>query len=233
MEFRPIASSSAGCAYLLSGKAGSLLVDCGAPIKAIQQATGFKVSSLSGCLVSHAHGDHCKSVAPLAKLGVDIYASKETWRALNAVGHRFNVMGEKVPQYIDGWKVMGFPVVHDCPGTFGFLIDDGEDRLLYLTDTAYSPYRFDGVTIMAVEANFDGDEIRDNKRSGVIDKARYRRTLTTHMSIDRLVDMLKANDLTKVREIHLLHLSDTNSNELEFKDKVQRATGVPVFVAAK
>ena len=34
-------------------------------------------------------------------------------------------------------------------------------------------------------------------------------------------------------EIHLLHLSDENSNEAEFKLAVERATGIPVKVAAK
>jgi hypothetical protein len=34
-----------------------------------------------------------------------------------------------------------------------------------------------------------------------------------------------------LQEIHLLHLSDANSNEKEFKEKIQKLTGVPVYVA--
>jgi acyl-CoA synthetase (AMP-forming)/AMP-acid ligase II len=44
MEFKPIASSSEGCAYLLTSNGLSpLLIDCGVRFDSIQQATGFRL----------------------------------------------------------------------------------------------------------------------------------------------------------------------------------------------
>jgi len=43
------------------------------------------------------------------------------------------------------------------------------------------------------------------------------------------VAMLKANDLSKCREIHLLHLSDGNSDEQLMRQKVEAATGIPTY----
>jgi phosphoribosyl 1,2-cyclic phosphodiesterase len=58
-----------------------------------------------------------------------------------------------------------------------------------------------------------------------------RRLLKTHLSIDNAKDFLRANDLSRVQEIHLIHLSDGNSDEARFKREIQALTGKPVYVA--
>jgi hypothetical protein len=42
---------------------------------------------------------------------------------------------------------------------------------------------------------------------------------------------MQANDLSKVQEIWLLHLSDGNSDADRFKREIQELTGKPVYVA--
>ena len=44
-------------------------------------------------------------------------------------------------------------------------------------------------------------------------------------------ELLKANDLSKVQQIWLLHLSDGNSDEKRFKREIQELTGKPTFIA--
>ena len=82
-----------------------------------------------------------------------------------------------------------------------------------------------------VECNHSTEILRRNMDKGIVDPDRGLRIAKSHMSLERLLDMLAATDLSGVRAIHLLHLSDCNSNEAEFKDKVTRATGRPVYVA--
>jgi phosphoribosyl 1,2-cyclic phosphodiesterase len=55
----------------------------------------------------------------------------------------------------------------------------------------------------------------------------------SHMSIDNVLDFLKANDISAIEKIYLLHLSSGNSDEKDFKNRVQKATGVPVEVCKK
>jgi len=242
MEFKPIASSSEGCAYLLTSNGLSpLLIDCGARFVSIQQATGFRLGSLAGCLISHSHGDHIKAAGKLLVAGVNCYASRETWEAYASNGshrphqhHRQRTLDTEHDTIIGPWTVRAFECVHDLPGTLGFVIADGwGNKLLYLTDSAYSKYRFSGLTHIAVECNWSEELLRKNAESGSVESNRAARTIRNHMSLERLIGMLKANNLSQVREIHLLHLSDANSDESEFKLKVQEATGVPVYVAAK
>ena len=42
--------------------------------------------------------------------------------------------------------------------------------------------------------------------------------------------MLKANDLSNLEEIHLIHLSSNNANAEQIKTSIQEVTGVPVYI---
>ena len=238
LHFEPFASSSSGCCYRVSDDSiqGPLLLDAGIPYKQIQQRLNFRVSELAGCLVTHAHGDHCKAVADLTRAGVNCYASPETWAQLKGITakHRCYEANPRQALKVGDWKVMPFEAVHDMPGTLGFLVSSAPDGnlLLYLTDSAYTPYKFDGLTHIAIEANFSLDILKENVGSGAISSDRFRRTFRTHMSLERLLQMLRANDLSKVQRIYLLHLSDANSDAEAFKDAVERATGRPTTICA-
>jgi len=125
---------------------------------------------------------------------------------------------------------MCFDTVHDVDGSLGFIINDREDILLFLTDTAYCKYTSSGISIIMIEANFSEPILQRNVDAGLIDPARAKRVRENHMSIERVIDFLKANDLSKCRAIHLIHLSDGNSDSDLFKRMVQEQTGVPTYV---
>lgn len=81
-----------------------------------------------------------------------------------------------------------------------------------------------------IEANYSETILAANVDAGRIEPARAKRVRQNHMSIGRVLDFIKANDMSKCRAIHLLHLSDGNSNADLFKRMVQEATGIPTFV---
>ena len=236
-----LASSSAGCAYRVSCPGSRpLLIECGLPFGMLQKALDFQVSKLAGCLVSHSHADHSKAVHDLCKAGIDCWMSEPCLNALytDKSGHRLRCLipesDQRDPIHVDDWSVSPFHAVHDCPGTLGFVVDSpAGDRLLYLTDSAYSKFTFSGLTHIAVECNHSVEMMRANAERGDMDRERFARVCATHMSIERLEDMLRANDLSRCREIHLLHLSDGNSDAADFKARIEKLTGIPVTVAAK
>ena len=192
--------------------------------------------SVDGCLISHGHGDHCKAVPQLVARGIPCYASAQSWEKMKVSGSAFRMKGLKanVAEKVGPWTVTPFEVIHDEEGTLGFVVDSSEgDRFLYLTDSAYSKYTFPGLTHIAVECNFSSGLLRDRAVAGDLAMTRAKRTIVTHMSLERLVDMLKANDLSNVEAIWLMHLSDENSDEEAFREAVIRETGKPVYVCAK
>lgn len=190
------------------------------------------MSSLAGCLVSHSHGDHSRAVPDLMKYGVDCYMSRATADETGFNGHRLRVIEPLNPFRIGTWTVLPFDTVHDV-SNLGFLLVNGDVRILYLTDTAFCRYRFNGLTHVLIEANFSHEILRQNLHDGHFPMAHYVRVLKNHMSLRQAIETMKANDLSQVQEIHLLHLSDGNSDEAAFKAAVQRQCGKPVYVAGR
>ena len=233
IEIRALASSSAGNAYLVTDGRFPLLLDCGLSIRELKVATGHRLTGLAGCLLSHEHMDHAKAAADLMRAGIDCYMSQGTADALGLSGHRLRVVKPLQQVQIGAWAVLPFDTVHDAAEPLGFLVAGEGEKVLYLTDTAYCPYCFRGLTRIMIECNYDKEILDRNIEAGKLHPGMRRRLLRSHMSLDRVMDFLAANDLAAVREIILVHLSDGNSDAEEFKRQVQAATGRMVRVAEK
>lgn len=231
ISFTSIASGSSGNAYSIkSDRAGSALIELGIPWKKILPAIGFRASALSFALCSHAHGDHSRSVKDALKAGIDVLLSAETASALGVSDHhRINILKAGKQVTVGGWTIRPFDLEHDVPCQ-GYVISDGEDRLLFIPDTELVEPRFSGITMIAAECNHIADILAENIQNGTVDATLGQRVRRTHMELGVLVGMLKANDLSRVRQIYLLHLSDSNSDEQRMKLEVQQATGVPVTI---
>lgn len=232
-----LASSSSGNAYLLmddTNELSPLLLDCGLPLDRLKKgvwAHGLTLSDIAGCFVSHSHGDHSKSAGKLARLGVDIYTSWGTIQACGLLGlHRVCQVKDDYTYYVGGWAVKPFATVHDCSEPLGFLVAGAGEKLVYATDTAYLPVRFKGLNVIMVECNYSLEIIQANEDLHPAVKSRI---IKNHFSLDQVSKFLQANDLSEVREIHLLHLSDGNSNEDLFKSEIQALTGKPVYISKK
>lgn len=232
MDIKILASSSAGNAYRISDGRTSLLLDAGIPIKAIQVGCEFKVTRMDGCFVSHSHKDHSKAAKDLARLGVDIYTSQGTIEACGLSGHRIHAIKALQELTIGTFKVLPFDVQHDAPEPLGFLFTSVEtgEKLLYFTDTYYIKYKFQGLTHIMAECNYDAETLQRSVDAGYIPIELVPRLVKSHMSLEHFLDLLKANDLSKVRQIYLLHLSNNNSDEKRFKEEVQKLTGAEVYV---
>lgn len=232
IEIKTLATGSTGNCYWISDGSTPLLLECGISFKQIQKALNFKTSDLAGVLVTHEHKDHCKAVKEVADRGLDIYMSQGTKGAIGIEHHRFKAVENKRQFSIGTWTILPFDVQHDTAEPFGFMLanQDGE-RLLFATDTYYIRYKFPGLTHLMIESNYSQKILDENVESGQVPNFLKERVMQSHFSLENLLTFLKVNDLSKVEEIHLLHLSDSNSNEELFKKEVQAATGKPVYVA--
>ena len=175
--------------------------------------------------------DHSKAVKDVMKAGINCYATKATFQATNQTGHRAKVI-ELMKQFsIKTWNILPFKTEHDCEGSCGFLLQSGNEKLLFCTDSAYIEYKFSGLTHLMIECNYQEYILKENIKNGSISTAQKNRLLFSHMSLDTLLEFLRANDLSKLKSINLLHLSAGNSDVLEMKEAVQKLTGKQVFIA--
>lgn len=234
IEIKPLGSSSAGNAYHITDGYTALLLEAGIRYKDIQRALNFQTTKIAGCLISHEHGDHCKAVADIVKAGIDVYASQGTLDALGLSSHRAKRIRAKQQFRIGTWAILPFDVQHDVSEPLGFLLANQEgEKLVFITDSYYCRYKFSGLTHIMLECNYSMQILDQNIASGHVPAVMKKRLLRSHFSLENAKDFLQANDLQKVKEIWLLHLSDSNSDEALFKREIQELTGKPVFVAGR
>lgn len=121
-------------------------------------------------------------------------------------------------------------MVHDVT-CYGYYIKHPDiGKLLFATDTELIRQNFSKIKLnhMLVEANYSKELINNGK---------YNRdhVLTGHMEIDTTCTFLHTNDSPQLLNVVLLHLSDSNSDELQFIQKVKESvrSGVNVYAADK
>ena len=175
--------------------------------------------------------DHCKSFRDISRMGIPIYTGAETIKAIDPMSeYRLHEITPLKQFQVGSFKIMGFPLIHDVP-ILGFLIVSGKDKLCFLTDTAFCPYRFKGVSHFMIEANYQSDLLDQNIESGLCEPGLKKRLLETHMELKQVRSFLKTNDLTKVQEIWLIHISGRNANKEQMRKIIIQDTGIPTRIA--
>jgi phosphoribosyl 1,2-cyclic phosphodiesterase len=234
MRFITLGSSSSGNGYLLRASDGEkLILEAGVKLIDLKKALAFDMSNITGCLVSHSHNDHAGRLDEYQRAGINCYINDHTRQAKFGEHHYYNVtvLKAKTVYKIGSFKVQPFELKHDVPN-FGYLIDHPESGLFcFITDTHFCPFRFPGMNQVLVEANYSDKIVEKKLLDGTANVFVRNRVIFSHMEIDTTLEFLRANDLSKVNNIVLLHLSDGNSNAPDFQRRVQELTGKSVFVA--
>lgn len=232
MVLKIIGSSSAGNAYALISEEETLLIECGVRFQLVKQALGFKISNVVGQLITHSHLDHCRATQAVVNAGIDVYASFGTIREIGIRSHRMKAIMAGTMIKMGAFKVKAFDVEHDTAEPFGFLIHHKEcGSTLFMTDSYFSAYNFRGLSNIIVEANFDETVLDGRTFSGDNPRFLRDRIKESHMSIQTCKKFLIASDLSQVQKIILIHLSNSNSDEANFKSEIEKATGKRVYVA--
>lgn len=229
MKLKILGTGSSGNSYLLEPEKGkSLIVDCGVNFKKVKEAVDFDLNSICGAIQTHSHGDHSKFTKGFINSGINVYMSAQNQKEIGIKSHRIVPIEANKQLHIGDFKIMPFEVNHDVY-CLGFLIYHSECGItLYLTDTSYSNYVFKGLNNLIIECNYS-DEILEAKLNN--NEFLRDRIIGSHLSLETLLEMLGQNDLSKVNNIVLIHLSDSNSNAIEFKNIIRKATNCNVTVA--
>ena len=235
MLLKILGSNSQGNCYILECETSKdkLIIDCGVTFTKIKQALKFNYAN-TYCVMSHEHGDHAKYANDFIKAGISIHTQKAT---LDKIGlgsnYRAKAIEPNKPFRLGSFDVIGFPLHHidtekkDIP-CLGYLIRHPEmGTTVFITDTHYCDYKFDNVTQLIVEANHDTEILFNNNTMPFL----RTRIMESHMSLQVCKDLLLANDLSKVINIVLIHLSDSNSHARNFKSEISKITGKIVHIA--
>ena len=225
MEIKTIASGSKGNAHLVTSGNTTLLLDAGVAFKEIQAATDYNTNAIAAALITHRHGDHSKAIPQLTKRGIKVYAPKDTADHYPGV----TIIDSGKHQQLGDFEATPFWVPHDVE-CFGWELKTQTEKLVYIVDAEYVPFLFNNLTHLMIEANHSREAVMRRAKEGKIPVKLAERIIKSHMSIEAAMTFIKKQDMSHIKEIRLLHLSDDNSHAENFKRQVQEETGAEVYV---
>lgn len=235
MLLKCLGSSSSGNCYLLENESECLVIEAGVRFLEVKKALDFNIRKIVGCIITHEHGDHAKYINEYLNAGIQTWVTAGTLRQIKIKSTFLPLLCEHGKKFrLGGFDIMPFNIIHDAEEPVGFLIKHQQTgKILFLTDTHYSEYVFKGLNQIIVEANYSSMILQHNIDNGKVNPSMRKRLETSHMSITTCINLLKANDLSEVLNIVLIHLSRGNSNASQFLSEVIATTGKRTYVAEK
>ena len=132
MNFALLASGSKGNSFLIEDEGTKVLIDCGSTKKYLMNALhacDTNVEDLDALLITHDHADHVSQIKHFKD--IDIYSPVE----INDVD-TFRVRAlQKFT--INNLVFTPLALSHDALNTMGYIVEDGIEKLVYVTDTGY------------------------------------------------------------------------------------------------
>lgn len=231
MKIDIIGSNSSGNCYIVEDQNQKLIIEAGVHINDIKMNLNFNFKDVVGCIVSHEHNDHALNIQKLLYYGIDVCASEAVFKAKSIVDNRAHTITPNKGFTLGGFTIMAFRVEHDVE-TFGYVIKGPSGKkILFATDTQFVIDQFKGINIYMMECNFDMDSMRKAVKCGKLDPLVLMRVAGTHMSLETLQSYFEKADLSATEKIILIHLSERNSNESKYIEKIQNQTGIKTIAA--
>lgn len=232
MRLNVLGSDSNGNCYVLQNDKEVLIIEAGVRFSEVKKALKWQLSKVVGAVITHEHNDHAKYVRDFVSNGITVLALPSVFKAKGIDSLSFRKEIEPMHGYIvGGFKVFAMPVCHDVP-CVGFIIEHEDmGRMLFVTDTMMLEYRVPGLNHILLEANYSEDILDTKIEAGSVPLSMKPRLIHSHMEIETTKGILRANDLSGVNEIVLIHLSNGNSDERRFVREVQETSGKPVYAA--
>lgn len=232
INIKSFGSSSKGNGYLIDDGHSQLLIEAGILFKKVKEKMNHDFKRVAGCFITHEHNDHAKYVHQIIKdTSIDIFATKGTLNELEIKDYRGVIIKPNTVLKLATWKISAFKINHDAADPVGYIFENQmHEKVLFITDTYYVNYKFPGVTHMMVEMNYSEEILKEKMNQG-FEKKLADRIRKSHFEMNYALDFIAKNKSSKLQEVWLLHLSESNSDANLFKEKTQKLTGVPVYIA--
>ena len=241
MEFRTLASSSAGNAALVSHENTHILIDAGISCRRITQslaALGLTPAELDAVLITHEHIDHVRGLGALMKrCAAPLCMSRGTAAALGCPAERLRVVSSGDGFSVGSLTILPFRTSHDARESVGYRVDGDGGSLAVLTDTGHitdeARDAAPGAELLLLEANHDVEMLR----SGPYPHYLKQRILSEygHLSNDAAAEFALECAEHGTGDILLAHLSAENNTPQLAEYTVGRALqagGLSVRLAA-
>ena len=216
MKLIVIESGSKGNATLVYDNNHLLLIDMGITLTSLKNGLkriNKKLIDIDALLLTHSHSDHTFGVKYLGPL--PIYCTKETYVGLNV-----NEIKPYKQFKVEHFKITPIKTSHDAIGSVGFIIENGEEKLVYITDTGMIEEKtlkfMENGDYYIVESNHNIKKLHQTNRPAALKL----RILSDEGHLSNEASAIYMSEVVgdKTKEIILAHLSEeANDPELALK----------------
>lgn len=203
MQIISLCSGSKGNCSIVRHKNTTIMVDCGASQKYIKtrlNEINLAMDQIDAVLITHDHVDHVRSI----KLCADV--ASFSWVKLKETKE----IQPFQPMKIKDLVVTAMPLSHDAKNTVGYVFEDDQKKLVYMTDTGYVPKRIlpliQNADIYFIESNHDIEMLMKTSRPQHV-KARIYGD-RGHLCNEDCAAVLRQIVGPSTKEIILAHLSE-------------------------
>lgn len=211
-EFALLASGSKGNCFVVKSGETRIMIDCGTTGKYLQKSfasIGLTKEELDAVLITHDHSDHISQIRRFRDL--NIYAPVE-------IPDIESFLVRPMQKFSVG-NVLITPIAlsHDAPHTTGYILDDSQEKLVYITDTGYVNEKYfqllKDADYIILESNHDTEMLMHTRRPQYL-KARICSD-QGHLNNEECADVLDQIVTKRTRIIILAHISqEANTRQL-------------------
>ena len=228
MQLKVIGTGSSGNCYILTdSEEQKFFIEAGLKKDDIIKGADYKLNKVVGGFVSHKHYDHARSLEAIRSYGGDWFAPYETLGKASGLAGQYQI-DSFANRSREGKWFHSNGDGSECP-CYGAVIRHKEmGCLLYLTDTELCPWNFRSwkLDYILVECNYQDEYVEDSQ-------AKSHHVFGGHMELKTVIDFVKANQTENLKKVIICHMSGSNAEPQEMKEKIEAETGVSVEIAVK
>ncbi|MDO4467182.1 MAG: MBL fold metallo-hydrolase [Bacillota bacterium] len=214
-----LCSGSKGNACIIRSKETQIMIDCGSTkkylFKALEQAN-VKKENNDALLITHTHTDHVSQLKHFQNAPIYSHCSIE-------VPDKHIIVNPFESFMIKDLKITVIGLSHDSPNTCGYIIEDGEEKLVYVTDTGFVPNVFkplmENADYYIFESNHDVKTLMQTNRPYYVKHRIIGDTghLCNEDSSNNLASLINTN----TKEIILAHISEDGNRKEIVMDTIE------------
>lgn len=219
MKFKTIASGSKGNCTIVLCNETNIIIDMGISFLTLKKSieeNSLSFDNFSAIFITHCHKDHTKGLSSLIKkTKLNVYIPKDMYESIKEyVPFQRCIFIDDIFM-INDVKIELIHTSHDAPSSVGYIIEQNNKSLVYVTDTGYINRKYlnkmVGKDSYIIESNHDEIMLMDGpyprflKERVISDKG--------HLSNNTTAKYLKKIIGVNTKTIVLAHLSEKNNTE--------------------
>lgn len=219
MKFQTLASGSKGNSAIVIGNNTKIIIDLGISflnLKKKLEKLDLTIEDFDAILITHCHNDHIKGLASTIKKSfVNVYVPHDMIKELSEFIPISRIRELEIEPMIGEFNIKYFRTSHDTEFSVGYIIENRDKSIVYVTDTGYINRRhlkeIKGKDLYLIESNHDEEMLMNGpypyylKQRVLSDKG--------HLSNNTTANYLKVLVGDNTKNILLAHLSEKNNTE--------------------